>query len=419
MDTIFQIGLSNSATALVLAVAAAMVGLRGRRPALVHALWVLVLVKLITPPLVWIYPGGKHRAGAPPAPMQAPRVVNVPSGQVPLRPGEFFTSSKVGPSRLIGTPVPLPPRQQPRDMQRAIATRVPLTTHFLAFGACLILAISWWGWVARRVGRFLRLLSWARPAPESVQSRATSLAQRVGLKRAPDIWFVPTAISPMLWSIGMKPRLLLPEDLWKQLSVDQADALLVHELAHFKRRDHWVRLLEIAVTGLYWWNPLLWWARRSLHSAEEQCCDAWVVRTFPASSEAYATAILATVDYLAGTTDPMPLASTGLTSANELKHRLVRILQGSRSAPLSRPMTIALIGLGAAVLALGPSYPTRPYFRTTKIDRTGREEEVGYELHGFVDERSWSGCRGLGEPGSALPPHQRLSDLASVPDRGG
>src|SRR4051812_5877646 len=52
--SVVEIGLSNSACALVLAVIAAVAGLLCRRPAVVHVLWLLVLIKLLTPPLVHI-----------------------------------------------------------------------------------------------------------------------------------------------------------------------------------------------------------------------------------------------------------------------------------------------------------------------------------------------------------------------------
>ena len=52
MDELLQIGLSNAVVAVLLAVPAALAGRYCRRPALVHALWLLVLLKLVTPPLL-------------------------------------------------------------------------------------------------------------------------------------------------------------------------------------------------------------------------------------------------------------------------------------------------------------------------------------------------------------------------------
>jgi beta-lactamase regulating signal transducer with metallopeptidase domain len=67
------------------------------------------------------------------------------------------------------------------------------------------------------------------------------------------------------------PVLLLPRDLLDELTPDERDALLAHELAHVRRRDHWVRLLELAATALFWWYPVAWWARAALRRAEERC----------------------------------------------------------------------------------------------------------------------------------------------------
>jgi probable HAF family extracellular repeat protein len=379
MDTIFQIGLSNSVAALLLAAVAAIVGLRGRRPALAHALWVLVLVKLITPPLFWLDLTRNKLAQASPEPGQAPQLVTGSPCRTSVQAGQSVALGQAVPRLMFGSPAPPSAPTQPRELPGTFATWVTPSSRLLAVGVCLALAVSWWAWVTWHVAGFLRLLRWARPAPEQVQNRARLLARQLGLRHAPEAWFVSSRVSPMLWSIG-RPRLLLPGALWGQLTPEQADALLVHELAHYRRRDHWVRWLEIVVTGLYWWNPLLWWTRRSLHAAEEQCCDAWVVRTLPASSEAYARAILATADYIGETTDPTPLASTRLTSATELRRRLVRILDGSRSAPIWRPGMVVLSGLAAAILAMGPSYARRPSFRATPIDGLGREGEVGYGL---------------------------------------
>ncbi len=104
----------------------------------------------------------------------------------------------------------------------------------------------------------------------------------------------------MIWApIGL-PRLLLPENLWDRLDERQQDTVLIHELAHLRRRDHWVRRLEAVVLGLYWWSPVAWWARRQVEQAEEQCCDSWVLGELPEAAEAYAEALVATAVFLSG-----------------------------------------------------------------------------------------------------------------------
>ena len=142
-------------------------------------------------------------------------------------------------------------------------------------------ALGWWTLAAARIIRFHHLLKGIQPAAGQWQLHSDQLARRVGLSWRPSLCLVPGRVPPMLWAIGSRPRLLVPEKLWTKMGADEHTSLLLHELAHLKRRDHWVRWLELIVAGLYWWHPVVWWARRALREAEEQCCDAWVVWAMP------------------------------------------------------------------------------------------------------------------------------------------
>ena len=149
---------------------------------------------------------------------------------------------------------------------------------------------AWWSAVGLQVYRFRRLIRAARRATEALGTRTSRLAARLGLGQGPSVWLVPAPVPPMIWAVFGLPRLLLPEDLWNRLDERQQDTVLTHELAHLRRRDHWVRRLEAVVLGLYWWNPVAWWARRQVEQAEEQCCDSWVLWTLPGAAEAYSEA---------------------------------------------------------------------------------------------------------------------------------
>src|SRR5262249_5037859 len=147
----------------------------------------------------------------------------------------------------------------------------------LALAAWATGTVLWLALAAWRAGRFQRLLRFARPAPAWLGNEAALLARRLGLRHCPGAWLVRGQGSPGAWPVGGGVRLFLPADLLDRLTEGQRQALLVHELAHLRRRDHWVRLLEVVTGALYWWHPAVWWARRELREAEEQCCDAWVV----------------------------------------------------------------------------------------------------------------------------------------------
>jgi hypothetical protein len=73
-----------------------------------------------------------------------------------------------------------------------------------------------------------------------------------------------------------------------------------------------VRRLEALACGLYWWDPVAWWARREVERAEERCCDAWVLWALPTAAGAYAEALVMTTVYLSGLRQPLSLGASGM-----------------------------------------------------------------------------------------------------------
>jgi hypothetical protein len=115
-----------------------------------------------------------------------------------------------------------------------------------------------------------------------------------------------------------------------------------------RRRDHWIRPLELVVGSLYWWHPVAWWARRELRTAEEAACDALVLRTFPGRARAYAEALLKTLEFVSRPARSIPATAMGAAHATRLKERMTMILDES---PLPGVSTRARWTLGALALA--------------------------------------------------------------------
>jgi beta-lactamase regulating signal transducer with metallopeptidase domain len=347
VGTFVEVGLWNGAAAAVLALVAAGVSRLCRRPALTHTLWLLVLLKLLTPPLVpfalpWL---SENETG-----LSVEAVRSAPSPE----PADLPPVDEAA----------LPLAVQAGEEEAGVSERRPnpsppaaVTFPWVSWAATASLAGSalWAAWVAIHVARFRRLLRLACRASEPLRTEAETLARRMGLRHCPEVWLVPGAVSPMVWALGRWPCLLFPSGLLGQLDGAGRAALLAHELAHVRRRDHWVRLLELAATGLYWWHPALWWARRELHEAEEQCCDAWGVWALGGDGGPYALALLQAVAFVSQARLPLPAGASGVGQVSHLKRRLAMIMQGNTSRSLS------WAGLGA-VLALGlllPLFPAR------------------------------------------------------------
>ena len=113
--------------------------------------------------------------------------------------------------------------------------------------------------------------------PSGWQTRVTSLATRLGVRqlvlvveaRAVDI---PSVIG---W---WRPVILLPLGALAGLSPAQANAILVHELAHIRRHDYLVNGLQHVAEMLLFYHPAVWWISRRVRVEREHCCDAIVVQ---------------------------------------------------------------------------------------------------------------------------------------------
>src|SRR5262249_26193733 len=146
----------------------------------------------------------------------------------------------------------------------------------------------------------------------------------------------------------------------KSLDDRQRAMLIVHELAHLRRGDHRVRLFELVVSALYWWNPVLWRVRQGLRDAEEQCCDAWGVWAFPASAKSHAETLLETLDFLHPSDQPEPVLATGFGKVHHLRRRLTMIMSGTTSRFLGVWGLLGSLGLAVVLLPLNATWAQKP-----------------------------------------------------------
>ena len=324
--------------ALVLALVAVLAG-RGLRlgPGARHALWLVVMIKLVTPPVL-SWPWAANVAWPPQG------IADRPSGQGHVPHELHVPSSHAAWSGEAAQPAAI--HFPAAGLVSACSILISRATIGIWCVASAALAL----WQIGGVVRFSRRLGWAVPAPDWLVDEARTVAQRLGVY-APEILVVPGLATPMVWFLG-RPKLLLPARLLESLGSVGWKGILAHELAHLLRRDHWVRRIELAAGLFWWWNPLYWFARRRLDAEAELACDEWAVRVFPDGRLAYAEALLQVCRSLCLDTPPAP--ALGIAGAGRfLERRVTMILREQFSFRASTPV---LVGAGLlAVLAL-PSW---------------------------------------------------------------
>lgn len=236
--------------------------LRRARPALIAALWTVVLIKFALPV-------------APALPVSLSGLVD-----------SALAAAQSDPEVASGAAAAL---------AGAMPAHAPAITGWQlagAIGFALYAAIAL-TLIGRAVVRHRRTRAAAARLPLASGPIADALARAgavFGLRRWPEARVTRAGTSPFLAGLW-RPVIVVPE--WLAGSPRALEAALVHELAHVVRRDLWVRALEIAVKSLFFfWPPVLWICRR-LDEAREMACDEWACERQGIDRRSYARLLFA------------------------------------------------------------------------------------------------------------------------------
>lgn len=351
MNDLFVFAAHNTVVAFVVAFFVYGLARMWRNPPVAHLLWLVVLLKLVAPPVMRVEWSALRLPDATPARDQL----------------------IAGVSRIDRQQAESHARIGDRPTARTTASATSVTERDFAAGIRLFwnrgrpaLLWLWLGGAALcalvaavRVVRFERLLRGTLPASERLQRLTFEIAGKLGVRRVPDLRYVECVEVPFLWCAGRRATIVLPVRLLSQLDDDRLALILAHELAHLRRGDHWVRAVEIIVSTVYWWNPLVWVIRRQIHQAEDLCCDAWVRWAFPGCTKHYAEVLLKTAESLdASQVGARLLPASPFLRSLSLKARIEMILQ-SRFAPRASVKAMFVVAVMALVV-LPVSLESRP-----------------------------------------------------------
>ncbi|UCF17547.1 MAG: ankyrin repeat domain-containing protein, partial [Phycisphaerales bacterium] len=213
----------------------------------------------------------------------------------------------------------------------------------------------------------IRLLGRATPLDCERIEKAAHLASaqlELGIDKNVNVYSSRGIRSPVIWCWKHRPVLLVPNAAGRfDDGVDWA-AVLCHELAHWKRRDHISGLLAELVVCILPWNPLLWWAKSRLVRFSEQACDDWVVATGRPGTD-YAESLL---DLTPG--GQMAFVPAVVSSKKGLAGRVCRILQDKCSNPRTGVVWALAVSIVAACFTVAVAFaqrrPAEPAAATAK-----------------------------------------------------
>lgn len=176
-------------------------------------------------------------------------------------------------------------------------------------------------------------------------SAFAELASRMGVARPVCLLFSKVTDSPSVTG-WLRPVVLLPVAAAAGLTPDQLEAVLAHELAHIRRHDYLVNLLQMAAETLLFYHPAVWWISARIRHERELCCDDLAVGAC-GGALSYARALTA-LEKVRVARSALALGSTD----GPLFYRIRRLVMGGDEyGPSKLSGTIALT-LGVACLAL-------------------------------------------------------------------
>ena len=156
-----------------------------------------------------------------------------------------------------------------------------------------------------------------------------------------------STLEPGIFGI-LQPVLLLPDGIVTHLAPDQLDAILAHELCHWRRKDNLTAAIHMLVEALFWFHPLVWWLGGRMIVERERACDETVIQS-GSNRRVYAEGILKVCQLYV---EP-PLACVSGVSGGTLRKRIEEIMTNQILVRLSVAKRSLLIAAGCVAIA-GP-----------------------------------------------------------------
>jgi len=343
IDYILQMTLSNLLVALALAIVALVLQRRYRANALANVVWVMVLLKLLTPPLVSL-PLVEVESLVDRAEATLPHPIAAETG--------VLTGVVISDAADLNLPSTVSGEQGLADNGGIISSQAVVSLGVVWVGVTVLLLIV----SLFRIIRFhIQIHRQAKSVEPWVRQLGIQIAATLGLQKMPRIVVLPANVSPFVWWLGGQPQIFLSQVAIDQLQPTELRMVLAHEMVHIRRFDHYVRWLEWFSAAVLWWNPVMWVARQQLRATEEIACDETVIRLAGIAKFDYANSLLKMAEILAKSTNRPPTVASEFNSGGDLEKRLKMIISNEQLG-ISQGVRMLTIVLAVCIFPVGLVY---------------------------------------------------------------
>lgn len=280
------------------------------RPHLAHALWLLVLLKVLTPP-VWSAPTSPFSwlgmtSIANPVAVQEEPLGPEPGFSAPVNANTRFDTTNHFPSpqqTIESAPLDssIVAAGHSLESGESIASLLPVPSSPIDWSVLLT-----WLWIAGAIAgatvllvRYSLFIFWIRRTREiefeHVSDLARQLSSRLGIRSRVRVKILESPVGPVVLGL-FRPTVVLPAAIVRGKSADELAPLLAHELIHFRRGDLWWALLQALAKNLLWFHPLVHLAERRVTREAERSCDEETIASLGCSPAAYARCLLGVLE---------------------------------------------------------------------------------------------------------------------------
>ena len=350
------------------------------RPHLAHAIWALVLIKCMVPPIMsspvspfsWVQARSSQTQSIAQTSLTIEPSHDLSQSQeavrdvsaVPKQTEDLSLEGNAFKPPLAPQPKePLEPANSLEASEYEVISRVDAVTQVPTSAPIATkswpVVLVWWWFVGAAIGlatmaiRFTLFLFWLNksPAVESTQVEACveKLRQRLGIRSSVRVKVSARPVGPAVIGV-IRPTILLPVAMIENKTDAEIEPLIAHELIHVRRGDLWWAMLQTVATSLFWFHPLVWIASKMLTRESERCCDEETIAGLGCRPAEYARGLLEVLE-LKHQLRVAP-ALPGVRPVEITSARLERVMRLGNGIQKRTPVWVWLVMLfcGAVVL---------------------------------------------------------------------